>query len=111
MALDVETDLQRRLLEGLLGEKHREAYQTNAAFHHHMEMLVRMLPLWVDGIATACEATEADRREAERLMQTTMPRFLVTPEELAEVLGQPPDSPAHGDTLTGQDKPDRPDDR
>lgn len=106
MALDVETDVQHRLLEGLLGEKHREAYMTNAAFHHHMDMLVRTLPLWVDGIASACDVAEAEQREVERLMRTVAYQFPITPEALAEFRGQP----SGRDSLTGPDTPDCTDD-
>lgn len=107
MALDVETDLQRRLLEGLLGEKHREAYLNNAAFHYHIDMLVRMLPLWVDGIAAECDMAEEERREAEWMAKMRAYQFPTTPRGVAELREQ-----LNGqDTPTGPDTPGRPDSR
>lgn len=43
-----------KLVEALVGE-HVEQYQNNPMFRNTIQTLAGMLPIWVDGLATATE--------------------------------------------------------
>lgn len=46
----------RLLLQGLLGDEHVEQFSTDPSFQHGIELLARMLPPMVDGLAAAAQA-------------------------------------------------------
>lgn len=52
------------LVLGLVGENHRDQYLNDAEFHSRIELLARMLPSWVDGIAAECDALRVERDAA-----------------------------------------------
>jgi hypothetical protein len=72
----------RLLLQGLLGDEHVEQFATNVSFHHSIELLARMLPPMIDGLA-AVQAEDAS--QTARYMDL-LRRGLPIPEDLLEDL-------------------------
>jgi hypothetical protein len=62
-------DRQRAGVMFLVGDgQHAHLYRTSSVFKGNVDMLVRMLPAWVDGIAAESAAAEARIREAIEVM-------------------------------------------
>lgn len=81
----------RDLIEGLVGDRDL-LYRTNAVFKSGIDMLARMLPLWVDGLAAHAEATDATSAEKMReLMSTSLPMTMPS------VIHPEPPEADHGD--------------
>ena len=51
----------------LIPYKHRQLYLNNATFHHQINILANLLPMWVDGMAV--QAEELDREQKARYEQ------------------------------------------
>lgn len=58
---------QARLAEALVGERWRALYLNSAEFHANIEVLARMLPIWIDAFAT--QAVGADKAMAAEISQ------------------------------------------
>lgn len=54
------------MVRALLGDRpeHLRAYRTSGSFHHTIDQLAAWLPIWVDGMAVACQL--ADERQAQQ---------------------------------------------
>jgi hypothetical protein len=67
--VDPVEEQRRHFLAALLANpEHNELYHASAVFHHNIEMLITMLPMWIKGMAAAASTTEAKMREEMRRM-------------------------------------------
>jgi len=57
------------LRRGLVGGEAMALYQTNAIFHHQIEVLIALLPAWVDGLAVLAIKQQGALDRAEVLLR------------------------------------------
>lgn len=60
---------ERALRDALVGEKHQMVYRTNAQFKNAIDLLARLLPPMVDGLAAQAEASAVVMAEDVRRLE------------------------------------------
>lgn len=77
-------DVHRHLIEGLVGDRHRDKWHHSPTFKAAVETLAGMLPAMVDGLARESEQQDARVRQMEHLFsqqvvdETTLRLAMVT---------------------------------
>lgn len=83
------TESHKHLVVGLVESgEHVHLYRTSATFKAQIEMLARLLPAWVDGLAaSAIESDEQLRQQIEAMKNMPSPILNYPPDQLKDILG------------------------